>query len=76
MVRRAIVAAMAVCLGLASQAPAQDVQLKWEFQKDKPIYQEMTTNTKQSMDVMGQKIDQNNSQTFVFQLDAQGAGQG
>jgi Family of unknown function (DUF6263) len=64
--RRAITAALVVFLGLASQAPAQDVQLKWEFQKDKPIYQEMTTNTKQSMDVMGQKIDQNNMQRFVF----------
>ena len=66
MARRAIAAALVVFLGLASQAPAQEVQLKWEFQKDKPIYQEMTTTTKQTMNVMGMEITQNNSQTFVF----------
>jgi hypothetical protein len=57
---------MMVLFGLALQASAQEVQLKWEFQKDKPIYQEMTTTTKQTMKVMGMEITQNNSQTFVF----------
>lgn len=65
MARRAIAAAV-VFLGLAVQASAQDVTLKWEFTKDKPIYQEMTTVTKQTMKVMGMEITQNNSQTFVF----------
>lgn len=67
MVRRAISAAIVVLFGLAAQASAQEVTLKWEFQKDKPIYQEMTTTTKQTMKVMGMdNITQNNSQTFIF----------
>ena len=66
MARRAIAAALVMFLGLASRTPAQEVQLKWEFQKDKPIYQDMTTVTKQTMKVMGMEITQNNSQTFVF----------
>ncbi len=66
MVRRAITAVVVVLLGLASQAPAQEVTLKWEFQKDKPIYQEMTTITKQTMKTMGMDITQNNTQMFVF----------
>jgi hypothetical protein len=53
-------------LGLAVQAPAQEVKLTWEFQKDKPIYQELTTVTKQTMKVMGMDITQNNTQTFIF----------
>jgi hypothetical protein len=65
--RRAISAAIVVLLGLAAQVRAQEVTLKWEFQKDKPIYQEMTTVTKQTMKVMGMdNITQNNSQTFIF----------
>ncbi len=40
--------------------------LKWEFHKDKPIYQEMTTVTKQTMKTMGMDITQNNTQMFVF----------
>jgi len=53
----------------ASQ-PAKDAgggtTLKWEFQKDKPIYQEMTTVTKQTMKVMGMDVSQDQSQTFIF----------
>jgi hypothetical protein len=60
------VATILMLLGLAVQAPAQEVTLKWEFQKDKPIYQELTTVTKQTMKVMGMDITQNNSQTFIF----------
>ncbi len=66
MARRAISAALVMLLGLAVQAPAQEVTLKWEFQKDKPIYQELTTVTKQTMKVMGMDITQNNTQTFIF----------
>src|SRR5207247_5526742 len=37
------------------QAP---VDLKWKFEKGKIFYQEMTTETKQEMQVMWQKISQ------------------
>ena len=66
MARRAILAAMVMLLGLAVRAPAQEVTLKWEFQPNKPIYQELTTVTKQTMKVMGMDITQNNTQTFIF----------
>jgi hypothetical protein len=43
--------------------------LKWEFQKDKPIYQEVTTISRQTMKILGMSmpdINQDQSQTFVF----------
>src|SRR5436309_1374456 len=40
------------------------VDLKWKFDKDKTFYQEMTTETKQTMKVMGMDITQNQKQTF------------
>jgi hypothetical protein len=54
-----------------STQPAKDsagagASLKWEFQKDKPIYQEMTTATSQTMKVMGMDVTQDQSQTFVL----------
>lgn len=42
------------------------VDLKWKFEKDKTFYQEMTTETKQTMKVMGMDITQNQKQTFYF----------
>lgn len=42
------------------------VDLKWKFEKDKTFYQEMTTDTKQTMKVMGMDITQNQKQTFYF----------
>jgi hypothetical protein len=60
-------AAVLVMAGLAAPAFGQDtVTLKWDFQKDKPFYQEMTTTTKQTMKVMGMDVSQNQSQTFIF----------
>jgi len=51
----------------APAAPAGDaVDLKWKFEKDKTFYQEMTTDTKQTMKVMGMDIVQNQKQTFIF----------
>jgi Family of unknown function (DUF6263) len=50
----------------AKEAPGGGTTMKWEFQKDKPIYQEMTTVTKQTMKVMGMDVTQDQSQTFVF----------
>src|SRR5262249_36054328 len=41
-------------------------KLVWKFEKDKVFYQEMKTETKQTMTVMNQDITQNQSQTFYF----------
>jgi Family of unknown function (DUF6263) len=52
---------------VALPALAQDqVELKWKFEKDKPFYQTLTTDTKQTMKVMGMDISQNQSQTFIL----------
>jgi len=49
--------------GARGQAP---VDLKWKFEKGKPFYQEMTTETTQKMKVMGQDITQNQKVTFFL----------
>jgi phage tail tube protein FII len=41
-------------------------ELKWKFEEGKTFYQEMSTETKQSMQVMGANITQKQSQTFWF----------
>ncbi len=46
-----------------AQAP---VELKWKFEKGKPFYQEMTTDTTQKMTVMGQNITQVQKVTFFL----------
>jgi hypothetical protein len=59
--------ALVVLVGSAVPALGQEtVDLKWKFEKDKPFYQTMTTETKQNMKVMGMDINQNQTQTFVF----------
>src|SRR5437762_3300279 len=48
-------------------APAGDstkAVIEWKFEKDKKIYQEMTTKTNQSMKVMGMEVTQTQEQTF------------
>jgi hypothetical protein len=55
-----------VVLGVSSLAWAQEAKLEWKFEKDKPFYQEVSTETKQSMTVMGMNITQNQKQTFYF----------
>src|SRR5438445_13004274 len=40
--------------------------IKWKFEKDKPFYQTMVTETKQTMKVMQMDISQNQTQTFIF----------
>jgi hypothetical protein len=50
----------------APKAGGEEVTIKWEFQKDKPFYQEMTTSTKQTMKLMGQDLSQTQKQTFTF----------
>jgi Family of unknown function (DUF6263) len=52
---------------VAPAAPAGDkVELKWKFEKDKPFFQEMTTQTQQDMQVMGMPVKQSQDQTFFF----------
>jgi len=50
----------------ASVLPAQGVELKWKFEKDKPFYQKMTTETNQEMKVMNNPVTQKQKQTFYF----------
>jgi hypothetical protein len=53
--------------GTGIPALGQDtVDIKWKFEKGKTFYQEMTTETKQEMKVMGMQITQNQKQTFYF----------
>ncbi len=40
--------------------------LAWKFEAGKTFYQTMTTETKQSMKVMGSDVNQNQKQTFYF----------
>jgi hypothetical protein len=42
------------------------VLLKWKFEKDKPFYQEMTTETNQTMMIQGNKVENQQKQTFYF----------
>jgi len=52
---------------IALPALAQDkTELKWKFEKNKPIYQELTTETTQDMKVMGMDVKQKQKQTFYF----------
>jgi hypothetical protein len=47
-------------------APDGKVEIRWKFEKDKPIYQEMTSKTSQFMKVMGMEVNQTQEQTFFF----------
>ena len=47
-------------------AEGDKVELKWKFEKDKKIYQEMVTKTSQFMKVMGMEVNQTQEQTFYF----------
>lgn len=47
-------------------APKDKVTLAWKFQKDKPFYQTMTTDTDQKMTVMNNTVTQKQKQTFYF----------
>lgn len=53
----------------AAPAPAASgdkVTLKWKFEKDKSFFQKMSTTTKQELTVMGNKVTQEQKQSFVF----------
>jgi hypothetical protein len=49
-------------------APKSDetVWIRWKFEVGKPFYEEMITETKQEMKVMGQNISQNQKVTFFL----------
>lgn len=65
-IRRAM-ASFAVLALVTLCVNAQDkVKLEWKFEKGKTFYQEMTTETNQSMKVMGQEVTQKQNQTFYF----------
>jgi hypothetical protein len=64
--RRYFVAVLAL-VAMALPASAQDkANLTWKFEKEKPFYQELTTETKQEMKVMGMDVTQTQKQTFYF----------
>jgi len=44
----------------------EKVTLQWKFEKDKTFYQTMKTETKQTMKVMNNEVNQNQNQTFYF----------
>ncbi len=53
----------------AAEAKAESkekVSLKWKFEKGKPFYQKMTTDTKQTMTVMSNQVQQTQNQVFYF----------
>jgi hypothetical protein len=57
-----------VFLALVIPALAQEkpVVLKWKFEADKPFYQEMKTETTQTMKVSGSDVVQKQEMTFYF----------
>lgn len=69
MLRRTAFAALALfvlVLPSMGQDSTKPALLKWEFQKDKTFYQELTTETTQDMKVMGMDVKQKQKQTFYF----------
>jgi len=47
-------------------AEPSSADIKWKFEKDKKVYQEMVTKTTQNLKVMGSDMTQNQEQTFYF----------
>jgi len=52
---------------VAAPVVGQEADLQWKFTKDKKFYQEMKTDTKQTMKVMGTDVAQTQDQTFYFE---------
>jgi hypothetical protein len=59
-------AALLILAGLAVPTSGQSKKLTWNFEKDKPFFQKLTTKTDQNMKISGQTITQTQSQTFYF----------
>ncbi len=67
MLSRRFFLGLLILTGLTGTAAGQDkADLKWKFEKDKPFYQELTTETNQNMKVMGMDVTQKQKQTFYF----------
>ncbi|MFN4260843.1 MAG: DUF6263 family protein [Gemmataceae bacterium] len=69
MLRSRLISLLAVLfVALLSFGQEQDaaVDLKWKFEKDKPFYQELTTDTEQTLKVMNMDVNQKQKQTFYF----------
>jgi hypothetical protein len=61
-------------LALASvSAPAPEAKAvyKWQFEKGKTFYQEVTTETRQAMKIMGNNVAQTHKQVFIFSFTPQ-----
>jgi hypothetical protein len=63
---RWILSVPVLALLVAGTRAQNPVELKWKFEKGKPFYQEMTTDTTQKMTVMGQNITQVQKVTFFL----------
>jgi RNA polymerase sigma factor (sigma-70 family) len=48
------------------------VLLRWKFAKDRPFYQELTTETDQDMKVNGNTVRQNQAQTYYYRWTPRG----
>src|SRR5262249_47485534 len=64
---------LTACLALAfaavpafTQGTQEKAKLVWKFEKDKPFYQKLTTNTTQSLKVLNNDVVQKQNQTFYF----------
>jgi len=77
MLRRCLFAALVLTVSLGLTGWGQEKEkkedkkgdkalLKWKFEKGKPFYQKMTTETKQTMKVMNNDVNQTQKQTFYF----------
>jgi hypothetical protein len=67
LVRSLVALGLFVAVSLTAAAPAADMTtLKWKFEKDKPFYQEMSSDTTQNMKVAGSDIKNVQKQTFYF----------
>jgi len=53
-------------MSLAQDKDKDKAKLEWKFEKDKSFYQELTTETTQTMKVMGTDVNQTQKQTFYF----------
>jgi hypothetical protein len=61
--------AAGLVLALLAPAPAQEakpVKLEWKFEKDKPFYQTLTTETTRALKFSGTEVNQKFSQTFYL----------
>jgi hypothetical protein len=64
---------LTACLTLAiiavpafTQGTQEKAKLLWKFEKDKPFYQKLTTETKQTLKVLNNDVPQKQTQTFYF----------